>query len=563
MRTALLAAVLALTGCAGGELSDDLFPGNIPVDGEGRPSHLVVKVVVPEAPPAPVATAEADRYGWIRLPIAALQGRYEWLYFEADGYGPQGINAPWLDRAVALRPAVDVPLEVRDAMDRPVAGAQVDWHLGCGHTPAVRVVTTDAQGRAVLEGIDLESGEAWIKAPGLHSDYLPIEWEPDGGRAVVHVDPAPVHRGRVLDASGAPVAGAVVGNAIRHRGPWCRTAADGTFELFGLERGESLLAARSPGHDLTAQGDPSPAGHACVIRLPKEGRKGLDRRLGRKLHVKVVDANGEPVTNVEVLAVRATDGATVQRFVQPVGQAFFGEPSTGDARFDLQPGRYELLVEHLRGLITPLRLTLELTGGMDDPPLVQVLEATHATLKKLQFDGVPTHATVWVATAGRPPWDLTDEAQAAGLVPLPAEGPAVLKLVADGHTQYVPLERGNAAQTVTWNGPPPPDPNKVEWEDAAENDLPELPDATLRIGVRARGTLESITVSVDGEPHPQTTSTNAASLDTVRWLVIPNLPDGSREVVVAAPGHRAWRAKITLTKGRTTTVDVTLPAVSR
>jgi hypothetical protein len=577
MRTPLLAAVLALTGCAGGELTDALYPGNVPLDDEGRPTHLVVKVIdeetgagiagatvafvdearypIPEAAPAPALTATADAEGWIRVPLDELHGRYSWLYFDAEGYGPRGENATTIDHAIRLRTGVNVPFEIRDELDRPVAGAQIDWHLGCGHTPAVQVVTTDADGRATLTSIDLDAGAGWIKAAGLHSDYLDLNWEPGQERAVIRVASAPVLRGRLLDHTGKPLAGAIVGEPFRHRGPWCATGPDGRYELIGLEWGESVQFARSPVHETNAQSSPSPLGHAHERRLPADGDDSAEWRPGRKVHIRTVRSeDGETIDGAQVIVVRKSDGETQWTFIQPEGQAMFGEPSTGDARFDLQPGEYELIVEHPKGLYVPLTVPLTVTGGIKDAPMIQELTLTHARVMKLEFAGVPPHATVWVAVPGRPSWDLTEEAHQAQIIPVPAEGPAVLRLSADDHQQYVVLKPGARTQTITWDGPPPVDPTKVDWEKAHSDDLPELPSSTLKVEVRAAG---PVTVTVDGEPAPTRKLKGKADP-----IVVEHLEAGNREVIVAAAGCRAWRKVVFLTKGRTTTLSVDLPAAA-
>jgi hypothetical protein len=92
--------------------------------------------------------------------------------------------------------------------------------------------------------------------------------------------------------------------------------------------------------------------------------------------------------------------------------------------------------------------------------------------------------------------------------------------------------------------------------------MPELPDATLVVNARSAVLLDGLTVTVDGDAH-RGAKKQAASMHDHRVLTLQHLEEGAHEVVIAAPGCRAWRATVTLTKGRTSTVDVELPAAAR
>ena len=88
---------------------------------------------------------------------------------------------------------------------------------------------------------------------------------------VLRADPGIAHRGVVVDPSGRPVAGASVGASTVHRGPWTRTAADGSFTLDDLDAGSKRVLVTALGLQATAfdvELDPARA-EPHVLRLER------------------------------------------------------------------------------------------------------------------------------------------------------------------------------------------------------------------------------------------------------------------------------------------------------
>ena len=106
-------------------------------------------------------SAIADEDGYVLMRNRVDYGF--WFYVEAEGYAPLGVMS--FEGEHRIRRGADFTIEVRDWFERPVAGAVVEYLLGCGHTPNARVETTDGDGRAVLRCIDLANrGRVWIRA---------------------------------------------------------------------------------------------------------------------------------------------------------------------------------------------------------------------------------------------------------------------------------------------------------------------------------------------------------------------------------------------------------------
>jgi hypothetical protein len=86
-------------------------------------------------PGSRLTTVKADRDGWAR----SLHGS-DFVYADAPGYSPLwcGLDfccvgleryEPWRFGTRGLVPGHDVPIEVRDFLDRPLAGARVEVRL--------------------------------------------------------------------------------------------------------------------------------------------------------------------------------------------------------------------------------------------------------------------------------------------------------------------------------------------------------------------------------------------------------------------------------------------------
>lgn len=182
------------------------------------------------------STADAD--GFVRIRVDKQAPGYKpwhWIAVRAPGYGPRVTSNVFERAIVRLNPAVTVPIEVRDWQDRPVADALVGFCGGCGHSPDLIHGRTGKDGVVRLAGMDLYSGIAdlYIEHKDLALGYDSVDWYPGEGPVPFRVRSGVVSLGILVDQQGKPVAGAYIGTKDFHRGPWTRTAADGSFKLYG------------------------------------------------------------------------------------------------------------------------------------------------------------------------------------------------------------------------------------------------------------------------------------------------------------------------------------------
>jgi len=209
------------------------------------------------------ATSDAD--GIVRIEVGDIAGAWDLAVVRKAGYGISsfqgGTDAVW-----RLAPAVDVPVLVRDWRGEPVGGALVGFCGGCGHTPDLANATSDPNGIAILRGIDPhnEVADLYVQREGLGLGYHSIDWLPGEMPFCCDCDPSVPMSGTLLDHLGKPIAGAFVGAPDVHRGPWTRTAADGTFRVLGMPDGWDPIAY---------VGDrefhfPSPLAYPATLHLP-------------------------------------------------------------------------------------------------------------------------------------------------------------------------------------------------------------------------------------------------------------------------------------------------------
>lgn len=223
-------------------------------------------------------SAKSDANGWLRVPVDKRGG---WVFVMAPNHAPKAEFAPVPDHPILLRRGLDVPIDVRDWWDRPVEGASIEQLLGCGHTPNVRRVVTDRNGRAVMPRVDpLEDGDLWPVKEGYASSYGSIVgWEPGRSPVMLRLSPAPVIEGIVVDHKGAGVPNVFVGAPRCHRGPWTITDASGRFRIVGATDPSYLEVYLSDGaerpaatHKVHRHKEP------IVIRIPAEGHSGTESR---------------------------------------------------------------------------------------------------------------------------------------------------------------------------------------------------------------------------------------------------------------------------------------------
>jgi hypothetical protein len=121
-----------------------------------------------------------------------------------------------------------------------------------------------------------------------------------------------VAEGTVVDAAGAPIAGVEVRSTQAQRCPAALTGADGRYRLPGVARGEGLQF-RHPLGERTSYLD----GDSWSPTFPRTVRLNpwevVPRATGarRDARLRVVDAAGAPLPNVELLVVGVDDGSCV------------------------------------------------------------------------------------------------------------------------------------------------------------------------------------------------------------------------------------------------------------
>ncbi|MFT4513532.1 MAG: hypothetical protein ACI91B_002235 [Planctomycetota bacterium] len=188
----------------------------------------------------------ADADGFVHMRVdAGAQGyeKWHWVCVRAKGYGPRVAMGSFENAIVRLNPAVTLPVQVLDWLDRPVADALVGFCGGCGHTPDLVHGRTNALGVVQLPDVDLFGGFAdlYVEHPELALGYDSVWWVPGEGPAALRVGPGMASIGNLFDELGKPIAGAYVGCMGVHRGPWTRTAADGSFRLYGCDWAADVL----------------------------------------------------------------------------------------------------------------------------------------------------------------------------------------------------------------------------------------------------------------------------------------------------------------------------------
>lgn len=174
----------------------------------------------------------------------------------------------------------------------------------------------------------------------------------DVGPIEIRLEAGAVVQGRVLDPTGAPVAGADVSGAYWTaedrwaHGLQSRSGPGGAFELVGVPPGRVRLSASHGEREAEEEIELGPGG--AVVDLLLEPASGLRGR--------VVDPEGRPVENAEVViwpvGGRGGPNHTISR-TGPLGRF----------HFDVDPGDYRLAAMHqgfAETVIEPLRVEEEL-----------------------------------------------------------------------------------------------------------------------------------------------------------------------------------------------------------
>lgn len=259
---------------------------------------------------------------------------------------PLGEIPPRMNRTglqVVLQKGLSSFGKVVDAEGRPIAGAQVSLYPDTGQKDlfvspfqqppeASPPVATDAQGRFTIEHLEPGRFDLQAEARGFAPTRVPgIQLAKDQGAVdlgTVTLAPGVALEGRVVDPQDRPVAGAQV--RVHSLSPLLQgrdrtleeepilSAADGSFSLSDLPRGESLMVFVDKTGYVTASLD------NVEVPMPEPLRVVL--KPGSKVSGRVVNEAGEPVAGAAV--------SLTQISTQLVGIRAMPEKPIGSARSD-------------------------------------------------------------------------------------------------------------------------------------------------------------------------------------------------------------------------------------
>ena len=421
-----------------------------------------------------------------------------WFYVEAEGYGP--IGAMSFEDEHRIRRGRDAALEVRDGFGRPIAGAVVEYILGCGHTASARVGTTGADGRTVLRCIDLaDTDSLWIRAEGAEGDSDAYGWSFDSlpvvdGVRILSCEPGPAVSGVVRYHDGSPAAGAYVGTRTSHRGPWTAAGPDGRFRLLGAPPWELLTVdapppAGSPEGAAWIQGKfRSAPGADQVVLLPPPGEDPDSWEPIPEVPLRVtVRASGEilPYGRLRLVAFRPSDGRT--EVAEPEILADEGGDGVSvNATLHLEPGAWTVTAGTPAGLLAPgtEEVVVGAEGGevsfwlVENPVirpavLVRGKDGSHLQVEDVRAGAfsVVTEKESEIAT----PTPALD-----GSIHVPQEGPFAVVYEADRHWKARAVFEDGVRGAMPALVLPPPE----EWPEEPDRDTPRpgaFPPARLTV----------------------------------------------------------------------------------
>jgi hypothetical protein len=457
-----------------------------PTNVDGVPTHLVLRVVddLTDEPIAgasvslreemdnpttgfvpAVRTGIADEDGWVRVRADDLGWlpsweSVEWAYVEAPGHAGAAV-APgaWVEREVRLGRAYDVPVQVRDALDRPVSGAVVGVRVSssCGHMPDQRVAKTGTDGIAVLPSLGLDGSsrnscgwECWVAHPSLEGDYHQIDVSPRSKPPrILCEDPSQPIEGTILDVEGKPVVAADVGTVALHRGPWTRTDSEGHFRLEGArELCEVLVETpEGPSGKETPRFTAPPAGFRRTFRLPAEGAKP-PVPAERRVHLVVRDGGTQEEIEgyLPLVAVRESDGLTEDGAVHGI--------------VSLAPGSWTILAGGGSSTWALGRARLDVPEDEDGPQARAEIVLLPLPRVRVEYSGGPEKSVVQVVTATSVR-SVAEKELSTGLVAVPEKDACAFRVMYWGseeepkflHTPIPPPPRGPGTAPIRIRAP--------------------------------------------------------------------------------------------------------------
>ena len=253
-------------------------------------------------------------------------------------------------------PVVDVTLKaagisgrVMNSEGKPVSGAVVSVKstgsqgAGEGHGRGGMQDQTESDGTFLIEGLDPGTYGLSVAAPGYRNAEVPtvtIANDSDVPAVDVRLEPGRTVRGRVLDANGNGIAGAMVLTAASGAPPSGRDSMPATTDV----NGTFVITAPADGPiDLTAVAAGFPAARAVSVQ-PQDGVDVVLRapRPGR-IRVTVVDREGHPVGGAKV-GYRAVPDYLGAGYLAFLDRTLPTEPDGTTTLSSLAPGAYELTI---------------------------------------------------------------------------------------------------------------------------------------------------------------------------------------------------------------------------
>ncbi|MHC5009314.1 MAG: carboxypeptidase regulatory-like domain-containing protein [Planctomycetota bacterium] len=431
------------------------------VDGQGKPVPDVRVTYIDNRRPTeqPEAVTDAEGRFVLRRTVGATPGSRVSLIAVSEhlGVGVAWLRIPPEDQVV---PPVVIELpgvgslsgRVRDAAGEPVAGALVsltpDWRNVNRRTPvgdatppwllaqalqnpayARLDAVSDADGSYLIESIP-ELTYLVSVVYGLDALSLPDPVKVlAGGREELDVTlgEGATIEGRVVDASGVPVAGASVTARARSSrgqppGSWisARSQTDGTFVLRGVAAESYRIRANAAGFRSDSARDVPPGTTDLVLTLRPLGRiEGVVRHDGRPYR-----------GAFDVLVVRRpAEGELTREFLQ--SQRPTHSFNTDDGEYvvrGLAAGVYDVSASTPEGLVTLQPLPVDVADGRvarADPVLssgsvltgIVVEDATGAPVAQAQINVQPRPGEAGTGSEGRARTDAEGRFSVRGLAP--------------------------------------------------------------------------------------------------------------------------------------------------
>jgi hypothetical protein len=349
----------------------------------------------------------ADARGWFVVRAPGHGAVMDMRYVPTTDIGSQSSGITFLARGL------DVPIRLLNWRGEPVPDALIGLCGGCGHTPDLVHGRTDGNGLVVLPDVDPHMGIAdlYVEHPELDLGYEGLKWLPGEAPMAFLVSPEVAYRGSVVDTDGKPVVGAFVGVPGVHRGPWTRTAPDGSFLLCGANPGGDLFVhigerelifecpPVSP-HRLVV---PPPSGEPVqVVNLPRQGAPVPDDV--EMVALRVVDADGDKVERAEIRCRGPLPASSEERI-----HVLDGEVDTA-----LRPGRYEVSASAFGHATTTAQFDVTTARNLFDVRLGRLPSV------RVRVVDPPEHVDVQLRTATERR-EISDQVLAGEPIGLPAE----------------------------------------------------------------------------------------------------------------------------------------------